>query len=249
MEMSIEAGLRAGRAPNGLILTGAGREARAQRLTAAYLCAGATPPCEGCAHCRKVRLGIHPDVMTVGSADQSLKVDEIRAMRRDAVIRPGEAERKVYLLPRADTMNPSGQNALLKLLEEGPDYAAFFLLTPNPDLLLPTVRSRCQMLHCGAEPAQQEQQASERALQFSQLLCEEGPVLKLVEFLVGLEKCEREEMTRLLDETVALLLQRCTQNPAHILPRLESVEQVRAACQTTNISSAHLVGWLMAGLC
>ena len=60
--------------------------------------------------------------------------------RADAYIRPNEGERKVYLLERADRMNSSAQNAMLKLLEEGPRYAAFLLVADNPGGLLETVR-------------------------------------------------------------------------------------------------------------
>ena len=77
---------------------------------------------------------------------------QIRALRADAYIRPNEAGRKVYLLERAHTMNPSAQNAMLKLLEEGPPYAAFLLLTENAAALLPTVRSRCETLTLSPVP-------------------------------------------------------------------------------------------------
>ena len=70
----------------------------------------------------------------------------MRQLRADAYIRPNEADRKIYILENAQTMNPSAQNAMLKLLEEGPAYAAFLLLTDNAAALLPTVRSRCELL-------------------------------------------------------------------------------------------------------
>ena len=75
-----------------------------------------------------------------------ISVDQVRALRTDAYIRPNEGERKVYLLERAEQMNPSAQNAMLKLLEEGPSYAAFLLLAENSAALLQTVRSRCEEL-------------------------------------------------------------------------------------------------------
>ena len=71
---------------------------------------------------------------------------QVRQLRADAYIRPNEADRKIYILENAQTMNPSAQNAMLKLLEEGPAYAAFLLLTDNAAALLPTVRSRCELL-------------------------------------------------------------------------------------------------------
>ena len=67
-------------------------------------------------------------------------------LRADAYIRPNEGERKVYLLEGADQMNGSAQNAMLKLLEEGPPYAVFLLLAGSAGGLLQTVRSRCEEL-------------------------------------------------------------------------------------------------------
>ncbi len=52
----------------------------------------------------------------------------------------------MYIIDDAPSMNPSAQNALLKVLEEGPPYAAFLLLADNAGMLLPTIRSRCEIL-------------------------------------------------------------------------------------------------------
>ena len=103
-------------------------------------------PCLSCAGCRKAEGGIHPDIVRVGDDGKDISVAQVRALRADAYIRPNEAERKVYILENAQTMNASAQNAMLKLLEEGPAYAAFLLLTDNAAALLPTVRSRCEYL-------------------------------------------------------------------------------------------------------
>ncbi len=107
---------------------------------------GGEKPCGSCPHCRKVLRDIHPDVIRIGGDGKDISVAQVRALRSDAYIRPNEASRKVYLLENAQTMNASGQNAMLKLLEEGPAYAAFLLLTDNAAALLPTVRSRCETL-------------------------------------------------------------------------------------------------------
>ena len=127
---------------------GSGRRTLAGLLAAALVCArgDGEAPCLSCPNCRKALAGIHPDVVRAGGEGDELTVARIRALRADAYIRPNEAGRKVYVLENAQTMNDSAQNAMLKLLEEGPGYAAFLLLTDNADALLPTVRSRCQVL-------------------------------------------------------------------------------------------------------
>ena len=129
---------------------GSGRHTLARLLAAAMLCTAAPGkrPCGACAPCKKVLAGIHPDVTTISGAGEGkpVTVDQIRTLRTDAHIRPNEGERKVYLLEGADQMNASAQNAMLKLLEEGPQYAAFLLLAENGGGLLQTVRSRCEEL-------------------------------------------------------------------------------------------------------
>ena len=70
---------------------------------------------------------------------------------------PNEAPRKVYILENAQELNESAQNALLKLLEEGPAYACFLFLTDNAGAILPTVRSRCELLSLSpVSPAEAE---------------------------------------------------------------------------------------------
>ena len=124
------------------------RDALAGRMAAAYLCRGERPPCGRCGPCRKVAAGAHPDIWRTAPAPdkREITVDQIRALRADAYIRPNEGARKVYIIHPADAMNPAAQNALLKVLEEGPSYAAFLLAAARPGLLLDTVRSRCELM-------------------------------------------------------------------------------------------------------
>ena len=128
---------------------GSGRHNLARQLTAAMLCTSREEkPCGHCGPCLKVNKGIHPDVAVVAGPGEGkpITVDQVRQLRADAYIRPNEGERKVYLLEEADQMNPSAQNAMLKLLEEGPRYAVFLLIAGNNGALLQTVRSRCEEL-------------------------------------------------------------------------------------------------------
>lgn len=134
---------------------GSGRHTLAGIMASAFVCgASGGQPCGKCPHCRKTAEGIHPDVAPVArfmrqedvEKDRELRVEAVRALRSDAFIRPNEAARKVYLIDRP--LSVQDQNALLKLLEEGPEYAVFLLLTENAASLLETVRSRCTELVC-----------------------------------------------------------------------------------------------------
>ena len=76
-----------------------------------------------------------------------ISVDEAREqLVNDVQIRPYQGPYKVYIVPDADLMNVQAQNAILKTIEEPPEYAVFLLLTTNADSLLPTIRSRCVRL-------------------------------------------------------------------------------------------------------
>jgi DNA polymerase-3 subunit delta' len=189
-------------------------------------------------------MGIHPDVIVIGEDGVSLKVDQVRALRADAYVRPNEAERKIYVVENSQTLNQSGQNALLKLLEEGPDYAAFFFLLPNPEQLLPTLRSRCETIR--GETYQTECQNDHEAQEFSNLICQ-GNQETLITFCVGLEKKKREELVLLLDQTIEELISHLTENPERLLPRLDALREVRASCEYT-VGVGHIAGWLMAAL-
>ena len=126
---------------------GVGKCTLSRVLAAAFVCrGGGDKPCLSCPDCRKAMGGIHPDISVIGDDGKDINVAQIRSLRADAYIRPNEAGRKVYILENAQTMNASAQNAMLKLLEEGPPYAAFLLLTDNAAALLQTVRSRCETL-------------------------------------------------------------------------------------------------------
>lgn len=132
---------------------GSGKHTLARLLAAAILCRGRRKPCFACGPCRKVMDGSHPDFITVDDPEKkTVPVDLIRQARADIYIQPNESEHKIYLFPRAQDMGLPGQNALLKVLEEPPEYAVFLLLADNPDKLLPTVRSRCTELHMQALP-------------------------------------------------------------------------------------------------
>ena len=128
---------------------GSGKHTLAKLLAAAILCGKSDAPCGGCAVCRKVFDGNHPDFITVTDPEhKNIAVKIVREIRDDMFIRPNEAEHKIYLF--AQDLGIEGQNALLKVLEEPPSYGVFMLLTDNPEKILPTVRSRCTELNLQA---------------------------------------------------------------------------------------------------
>lgn len=109
---------------------------------------GQNEPCGTCKSCVQTKNGNQPDIITVKhEKPMTISVDEIREqINGDIMIKPYSSPYKIYIIPEADLMTVQAQNALLKTLEEPPEYAVIFLLTENADALLATIRSRCVML-------------------------------------------------------------------------------------------------------
>jgi len=118
-----------------------------QSAAADGLAAGAALPldaCGRCAACTRIARGVHPDVVIVEPGESgAIKIDQVRDVIDRAMYRPFEGRRRVVIIDQADALVPQAQNALLKTLEEPPSSSVFILVTSRPDVLLPTVRSRC----------------------------------------------------------------------------------------------------------
>jgi DNA polymerase-3 subunit delta' len=103
--------------------------------------------CGACAACARIARGVHPDVLVVEPGDTgSIKIEQVRDVVDRAGYRPFEGRRRAVIIDEADALVAPAQNALLKTLEEPPPASVFFLVTSRPDVLLPTVQSRCPRL-------------------------------------------------------------------------------------------------------
>ena len=92
----------------------------------------------------RVERGSHPDLYMLEPLGDQIRIDAIRELRHDLHLRPFEADRRVYLIFRAHTMNEEAADALLKDLEEPPAYAVIVLVADELGSLPETIRSRCQ---------------------------------------------------------------------------------------------------------
>ena len=106
-------------------------------------------PCQECHSCKQALSDNHPDIIRVThEKPNTISVDDIRAqVNNDVAIKPYSGSYKIYIINEAEKMTPQAQNAILKTLEEPPEYAVILLLTTNVNLLLPTILSRCVVLN------------------------------------------------------------------------------------------------------
>ena len=144
--------MKTGKVSHSYIFTGrpgSGKKLLATTYAMTLQCeAGGTEPCQKCDSCKKALGKNHPDIIMVNHEKPgTISIDEIREqVIHDVAIKPYSSPHKIYIIPDAEMMTVQAQNALLKTIEEPPEYAVIMLLTSNVDALLPTIQSRCVRL-------------------------------------------------------------------------------------------------------
>jgi DNA polymerase-3 subunit delta' len=148
--------LAAGRLPPALLFAGpdgVGKRRLALALAQALICERAgEDACSACAPCSRVARGIHPDLVLVEPVTSAIKIEQVRDVALAIGSRPFEARARAFVIDDAHAMTEQAANALLKALEEPPATSHVVLVTSAPQALLPTIRSRCQILRFGALP-------------------------------------------------------------------------------------------------
>jgi DNA polymerase-3 subunit delta' len=131
----------------------------ATAIAKTLLCPNGSLGDDGCTSCRRIEQRLHPDVhvVEVSGERKLISVEQVRDLVAAASMRPYEARGKVFLIDPADAISAGGSNAMLKTLEEPVRDTTFILLTRSPDLLLPTIKSRCQQIYVGGEPEVDEE--------------------------------------------------------------------------------------------
>ncbi len=137
---------------------GLGRRTLALRLAQALNCTqppAPGQPCGVCRDCRQIDSMTHPDLSIVQAESEggTLKVDQVREVRRMLTLKTYQAKYRVALFLRFQEASEGAANALLKTLEEAPQYAVLVLTANSPEGLLPTITSRCEVLRLRPLPA------------------------------------------------------------------------------------------------
>lgn len=124
---------------------GVGKETMARTFVAGLQCTNhGERPCKECVSCHQMESGNQPDVIWVKRERASIGVEEIREQLCNTMdIKPFSSPYKIYIVPEAERLTEAAQNALLKTIEEPPEYGIVLLLTSNISALLPTIQSRC----------------------------------------------------------------------------------------------------------
>ncbi len=152
--------------PHALMLlgpAGVGKRQLAVALAALLLCESPVASdhgavaCGDCKQCRLLAGEGHPDARRLVPTDQSryIRIHQVRALGGFVMESPQVARRKVAVLERADQLNLNAANALLKTLEEPPSDTFLLVLQREGQPVLPTIRSRCQILRVDAPPTDQ----------------------------------------------------------------------------------------------
>lgn len=218
------------RVPNSLIFAGdegVGKRQYALELAKALICIDPIDDeaCDVCSACRRadhftfpksddkdahkrVQWSDHPDVGSVISFNRNILVDAVRHLESEANFQPYEAPARFFIIDDADKMNDAASNALLKTLEEPPATSHIFLICSRPDSLLPTIRSRCQLLRFApVETGEIEKYLiSERAFSHDEARLAaslaHGSVGRAVSINVEQMRVRREKMLSVLSEAI-----------------------------------------------
>lgn len=151
VKAQLQAALRSDRLSHAYIFEGprgTGRKETARALAQAIYCTeGGTDACGTCAECRKIQNGNHPDVRWLDPEGKTIGIGQIQELQREFAYKASSTKPRIYVILEADRLTHQAANALLKFLEE-PDTATLaVLITENGQALLPTIRSRSQLLH------------------------------------------------------------------------------------------------------
>lgn len=131
-------------------MNGTGKRSTALALMQVLFCQNQADgdSCGNCISCRKFSSGNHPDLHLLEPLPdkRDISIEQIRGLQQVLALRPFEAGHKGCLIEPAERMNEKGANALLKTLEEPPGKSVFILIAPQSEMLLSTIRSRCQIV-------------------------------------------------------------------------------------------------------
>ena len=128
-------------------IEGIGKQMIAKEFAKILLCFEKGNCNNSCKSCVEFISDNHPDFLLIEPEGNAIKIEQIRQLQKRIQEKPIISKKKVYIINDADKMTKEAQNCLLKTLEEPPEYAVIILVGSNENLFLPTIKSRCMILH------------------------------------------------------------------------------------------------------
>lgn len=123
-----------------------GKRTSAIHLAQVINCTGDSPPCGKCRACDLIARGLHADVQLIEAEGRSIKIEAIRDLQHDLSLRPVEARSRIAIIRNIQDATESAQDALLKTLEEPAPTSRLILTADDPEHLLATIVSRCNVI-------------------------------------------------------------------------------------------------------
>lgn len=108
--------------------------------------------CSKCSTCKTIEHGNHPDILLIQPQGSSIKIDQLRELRKKFYYQTPTGLTRVVIITNAEKMRLEAANSLLKLLEEPPSPMVVILLTDAIQSILPTIQSRCQKIRLFRHP-------------------------------------------------------------------------------------------------
>ena len=231
---------------------GMGKTLFAQRLANLLLCEqqsggenrvvqGNWQPCEHCQSCHLFKVGNHPDLLALhpSSADKFIAVEPVRELMQFCALTTYYGRYRVVLISPAEQMNHYAANSLLKLLEEPPPQTLFILVSHQPQQLIVTLRSRCQLLDFSRPHQHLIQAWLQQRLAISQ------PTVNKADIVLLLKLSAQAPLAALALVETGVLTQRNALFDSLIQLATGKMEPIKVVAQWSRWEAKQILPWLL----
>jgi DNA polymerase-3 subunit delta' len=232
---------------------GMGKTLFAQRLANLLLCEQSSrssgnsvvqvnwQPCERCQACHLFQVGSHPDwlLLQPGSADKLITVERVRELIQFCSLTTYYGRYRVVLISPAEQMNHYAANSLLKLLEEPPPQTLFILVSHQPQQLLITLRSRCQLL----DFSRPQQHLTQTWLQ--QRLATSQPTVSKADITLLLKLSTHAPLAALALVETGAMTQRNALFDSLIQLATQQIDPIKVVTQWSRWEAKQILPWLL----
>ena len=178
--------------------------------------------CNECENCKSFNNNSNPDIIEIDAASNN-GVDEIREIKNKVSLVPSMSKYKVYIIDEVHMLSIGAFNALLKTLEEPPEYVIFILATTEPQKIPATIISRCQRFDFKSISHDKMKQCLENIISKENITIDDGAI----EEIINNSKGGMRDAIGLLDQASAFCNNNITVNDIEELSGNISIKQIR----------------------